>query len=319
MKFFRHPAMRVPGGSKDRVLVLLGRLFGAVSLGVMVLSIGFFLMPQVVLAAFGEDIEKPRPRFAREGEKVIANLVPRGKTASIDIAFEAVDGRLLDVAGMDFDQAAGPAVDAKDFRSALFVATLALPAAGQQAVLAVSSNYFNSSTAYWLFNAKAPTPWADGRAKSIAESQRVQKLVITVQDGGPWDVDGVADGRVTIVGGPLDSFWGYAIGTLFIRFFGVFLVLTILQIGMQLSGRFFTAMENRRQARIAPPPVLSPQAPEQPPVAALDLKEVAVLALALHMQHCGAPQTPAGPLAPTANVWGRQGRTAIMDGRRHLK
>jgi len=308
------------------------------------------LMPQAALAAFGEDIEKPVPKITRQEDKVVANLVPRGKTTSINITFEPVAGHIETVEAMDFYQAAGPAVDVKDFRSALFVVTIAVPGAGDEAKLAISSNYFNSSTAYWLHHPRGPTPWADAGAQSIAEADLVQRLIITVTDGGPWDTDGVADGRVTLIGGPMDSFWGYAIGTLFIRFFGVFLVLGVLQIGMTLSGRFFSRLDKERPvpvpARTPAQPVAAPAvgegkaaepAPEAPPAVGIDPAQVAALALAVYLQRAGQPAAQVAALALAihlqtggqitgasgagpmpANLWGQQGRTAIMDGRRFV-
>lgn len=40
--------------------------------------------------------------------------------------------------------------------------------------------------------------------------------------------------------------WGYAISTLIIRFVGIFVVLGILQIIMQITGRIFARLDARR-------------------------------------------------------------------------
>jgi ABC-type Fe3+ transport system permease subunit len=43
------------------------------------------------------------------------------------------------------------------------------------------------------------------------------------------------------------GFWSYALSTLLIRFIGIFIVLGILQIVMQVSGRIFMAIERRKK------------------------------------------------------------------------
>jgi hypothetical protein len=273
--------------------------------------------PAPAPAAFGEDSEKPVPAFTREADAVIATLVPRGKSAKVAIRFAALDGRLEEVRGLDFAAAAGAEADYKDFRSALFQVVVGGIAPGAAARVSLRSDYFTSSTRFWAFNAGQPDPWRDSEAQSIPHPERVQELLVAVQDGGPLDSDGAADGRVTLVGGPRDTFWGYALGTLFIRFFGIFLVLGVLMLGMQGSSRVFQYLEGRRR----PPP--QPEAvPDGPPAdpAALTPEKAAAIALALHL-HQGLPAAagpPAPPGGPDANHWPAQGRTLIMDGRQRV-
>ncbi len=45
--------------------------------------------------------------------------------------------------------------------------------------------------------------------------------------------------------GPEAIDWGYAISTLLIRFVGIFVVLGILQIVMQITGKIFTHLDAR--------------------------------------------------------------------------
>ncbi|MBW1988548.1 MAG: hypothetical protein JRI97_03285 [Deltaproteobacteria bacterium] len=47
------------------------------------------------------------------------------------------------------------------------------------------------------------------------------------------------------------GFWNYALSTLIIRFVGIFIVLGILQVMMQVSGRIFRGMEERKKRREA--------------------------------------------------------------------
>ncbi|MEJ2659061.1 MAG: hypothetical protein P8012_18035, partial [Desulfobacterales bacterium] len=192
-----------------------------------------------VWAAFGEDLEKPKPEFTREGDTITAKLIPRAKSTSVSIHFQVSGGRLMDVEGMDFQEAAYPGIDNKDFKSELFLIKIDKVSPGGEATVSITSDFFSGSTQYWIFNRKLKEPWMNGDAKNISLPDLVQKLVVSVKDGGPFDSDGEANGQITIAGGPKDSFWGYALGTLFIRFFGIFLVLSVLMIGMILSGRVF--------------------------------------------------------------------------------
>jgi Na+-transporting methylmalonyl-CoA/oxaloacetate decarboxylase gamma subunit len=53
---------------------------------------------------------------------------------------------------------------------------------------------------------------------------------------------------------PID--WSYAISTLIIRFVGIFVVLGVLQVVMQISGRIFAridAKKDRSQPDVVPP------------------------------------------------------------------
>jgi hypothetical protein len=286
----------------------------------LILLAAALAVPAPAPAAFGEDSEKPAPEFTREGQAVVATLVPRGKSTKVAIRFAALDGRLEDVRGLDFAAVARPGVNHKDFRSALFQVAVGGLAPGAAARVSLRSDCFNSSTRFWAFNAGQPDPWRDSEARSIPHPERVQELLVAVQDGGPLDSDGAADGRVTLVGGPRDSFWGYALGTLFIRFFGIFLVLGVLMLGMLGSSRVFQYLEGRR--RTPPPPPRPEAVPAPPPVdpAALTPEKAAAIALALHL-HQGLPAAagpPAAAGAPNANPWPAQGRTLIMDGRQRV-
>jgi len=44
--------------------------------------------------------------------------------------------------------------------------------------------------------------------------------------------------------------WGYAISTLIIRFVGIFVVLGILQVVMQITGRIFAHLDARNKALV---------------------------------------------------------------------
>ncbi len=75
---------------------------------------------------------------------------------------------------------------------------------------------------------------------------KIRELRIAVTDGGSLDADGAVNGSVALIGGPRDSFWGYALGTLFIRFFGIFIVLSILMAGMMVSGFVFDKLDKAK-------------------------------------------------------------------------
>ena len=65
--------------------------------------------------------------------------------------------------------------------------------------------------------------------------------------------------------------WGYAMSTLIIRFVGIFVVLGMLQIVMQISGRIFARLDAKKQSK------------ESPASKALTPEEVAAIALTLYL------------------------------------
>jgi Na+-transporting methylmalonyl-CoA/oxaloacetate decarboxylase gamma subunit len=68
--------------------------------------------------------------------------------------------------------------------------------------------------------------------------------------------------------------WGYAISTLVIRFVGIFVVLGILQMIMQITGRIFTRLDAKKDGEIQ-----KTAAPSQ----GLTQEQVAVVATALYL------------------------------------
>ncbi len=46
-----------------------------------------------------------------------------------------------------------------------------------------------------------------------------------------------------------EGFWSFALSTLLVRFVGIFIVLGVLQVVMQLSGRFFVALEKKMKQK----------------------------------------------------------------------
>jgi Na+-transporting methylmalonyl-CoA/oxaloacetate decarboxylase gamma subunit len=267
-----------------------------------------------VWAAFGEDLEKPKPEFTRAGDIITAKLIPRAKSTSVSIQFQVSGGDLIDVEGMDFKEAAGPGVDNKDFKSELFVIKIDKVSPGGEAKVAITSNFFTSSTEYWVFNPTSKEPWVNADAQNLSLPDLVQKLTISVKDGGPFDSDGAVNGRITLEGGPKDSFWGYALGTLFIRFFGIFLVLSILMIGLIISGRVFQMLDKKKAKEIlsqskAPAPDIQPAESFEPELAA-------AVCAALHL-HFSAhrPTTTPHFIKPEISPWVRQGRERIMNAR----
>lgn len=230
------------------------RIFSAVS--ILIALCVFFLFPESIQtshAAFGEDTERPRPEFSREGDRITAKYIPRAKSTSVLVHFTVSGGNLIEVRGMDFEKAERPEVDVKNFKSGLFTLDIGGVSPGGEAVVTLSSDFFTSSTQYYVFNERLPSPWMNTECENISLPNRVQDLVIKVKDGGSYDSDGKVNGLIFFVGGPRDSFWGYALGTLFIRFFGIFLVLSILMIGMMFSGRMFEKYEGQKSQKNHPP------------------------------------------------------------------
>ncbi len=69
--------------------------------------------------------------------------------------------------------------------------------------------------------------------------------------------------------------WGYALSTLVIRFIGIFVVLGMLQIVMQISGRVFARLDARKGSK------------ESPGSKGLTPEEVAAIALTLYLDERG--------------------------------
>jgi len=268
-------------------------------------------------AAFGEVIEKPVPEFSRQGDRISAKLIPRAKSTSVQIQFSAAGAELLDVAGLDFEKAERPEVDVKNFKSALFVIHLGDVIPGGEAKVSLTSDFFISSTQFYVFNETLPQSWIISDAANLTLPDRMQELVVTVKDGGPLDSDGKVDGRITLVGGPRDSFWGYALGTLFIRFFGIFIVLTILMLGMIISGLFFQWLARRKVAGVdkttADGAFQIAKEKASPPGVRMDPAMAAAVAAALHLHLAGAAVSPVlKPSGSAPGSWSLQGRAQMM-------
>ena len=90
----------------------------------LIICLGLVIAPvNAAEATLGADSEKPQVTFKREGDIVVASLIPRAKSTTVHIAFAASTGRLAEVKDMDFEPAARPEVDHKDFKSNLFILT----------------------------------------------------------------------------------------------------------------------------------------------------------------------------------------------------
>lgn len=277
-------------------------------------------------AAFGEDIEKPKPEFTREGDRITARYIPRAKSTSVQVHFTVEGGKLIEVKAMDFEKADRPEVDIKNFKSALFTIEIGEVKPGAEAAVTISSDFFTSSTQYYVFNERLPVPWMVSDCQNMALPNRVQDLIIKVKDGGPYDSDGEANGKIFFVGGPRDSFWGYALGTLFIRFFGIFIVLGFLMGGMNLSGKIFQKIEGKKAVPLSPVPEpvkaepVKVEIPEPEPVQDTAEEETAAaIALALHLHlssskssscYCGM-----GADVSDSSAWAQEGRVRMMGDR----
>lgn len=264
------------------------------------------------------------PVFTRQGEKIVVALIPRAKSTSVRIAFGATGGSLAAVTAKSFELAYRSGGDEKDFKSGVFVIQVTDLAVGGTARISVTSDFFSASTEYWIFNDHQAEPWIRAEIENKAHDNLVQELILAVTDGGPLDADHTADGRITVVGGPWDSFWGYALGTLFIRFFGIFLVLSVLMIGMMVSGKIFETLEMRkdRPGRAPLRVVAGSSAPAdsdppstgdaQPPAA----DKIAAISLALHKHFTRLRAEAVTRLdAPATAAWIQQGRQRAAEAR----
>jgi hypothetical protein len=276
------------------------------------------------------DAEKPNPQFTKDQDRITAKFIPRAKSTSVSLEFKVLHGGTLDaVKGVDFAAIDRPAVDIKNFKSAAFEIDIRDVAPGGTATVAIRSDFFSISTAFYIFNTRLASPWIkDAQKENNLVAPRVRELIIDVRDGGERDADGVADGRIRLVGGPRDSFWGYALGTLFIRFFGIFFVLSLLMIGMFASGWVFTLIDRLRQGKtvakdekitppVAPAPALEP-APATPSAKPSAIPETVVAAIgaALYLRDTATRiDGTAASSAEPGTAWGLSGRQRIMQER----
>jgi hypothetical protein len=278
-------------------------------------------------AAIGEDTEKPVPEFTRAGNTVTAKLIPRAKSTSVLIDFSTDQGKLTDVKGIEFDALKTPKMDDKEFKSSFFDVSVDV-SPGAEADITISSSFFTISTEYWLYDAKKPEKWFNSGVKATKGSDDAIQFTIRVTDGGELDSDGTANGRIQLIGGPKDYFWSYALGTLVVRFFGIFLVLSMLMIGMLSVGQIFIAIDKRRARRAPPvyqPPKPAPaprtepdSCPEAPSTtdAGPDPDMVAAIATALYL-HLDHRKSPAAMDAGKTgqNSWVAFGRAEIQSSR----
>ncbi len=268
----------------------------------------------------GADLETPKPEFSGDGGKFTAKLIPRAKSTSVLIDFEVAGGDLKDVKGLDFKTAERPGHPWRDFRSNLFMMDIDGVEKGGEVIVIVRSSFFTGSTSFWIFNERLPDSWMNSEAENVKTAEKEREFVMKVKDGGPFDSDGAADGKIFLVGGPRDSFWGYVVGTLFIRFFGVFTVLGVLMIGMMLAGLAFRTGEKKvagggRAPEAVPRPfVCEPKGMEIESGVSPETAAVIALALKMHFSASRPPETASIPSAE-ASAWSLEGRTRMMTDR----
>ncbi|WP_419657345.1 uncharacterized protein Dvar_64820 [Desulfosarcina variabilis str. Montpellier] len=290
----------------------------------------------------GADVEKPNPQFTREGDRIWAKFIPRAKSTSVTLEFQVIAGGTVgDVKGVDFFTIDRPEVDIKNFKSAAFEIDVQGVSPGGTAAVALRSDFFSMSTAFYVFNPNLAAPWIkDAQKENRLVADRVREIVVEVKDGGDRDADGAVNGRIRLVGGPRDSFWGYALGTLFIRFFGIFFVLTLLMIGMFASGWVFRWLDRLREGqpvpaapKAAPAAAVQPAAPApsavpaiRPTPAGISEATVAAIAAAVYLRDTTAayavigqpPAASASTVAPSpvpGTAWSQSGRVRIMQER----
>ena len=252
-------------------------------------------------AAFGEDLEKPEPTFTREGADWVAKLIPRGKSTHIQIRFHAEGAEIEQIASKEYPEDHAPLVNWKNFRSDFFAVKMRLSSPGVEIPLSVSSNYFTTATDLWGPVSVNNRKWETTHPMNVGLADRTKVLTVTLRDGGPLDADGKTNERIEFICGPRDSFWGYAIGTLLIRYFGIFIVLTVLMIGMLVSGKVFQWLEKRHQqkeSQIASAATSSEIPDTSEEAHGVDPGTVAAIAVALHLQRNASPQKPFSDLSP---------------------
>lgn len=284
-------------------------------IGVWMMSAALFLSPVTTAwGAFGEDVERPKPVFRADGGDWVAELIPRGKSTSIKIRFNVSGGVLEEPASTEFSEKEMPTnIDLKNYRSGFFGLQIVPTNPGGEVTVSISSDYFNSGTDVWGWNDRKVRTWNTVGIENVQDEQKNNTLSFKVRDGDLLDEDGSSNGRIQLIVGPRDSFWGYAIGTLLIRFFGVFLVLAVMEIGMIVSGRVFQSMEKKAAlVHSTEVPVLPDEAGEEEsaPVE-LPASLAAAIAMALHLHTKSGPKLYLAD-AHTGSAWSEFGRSQCM-------
>jgi len=187
-------------------------------------------------------------------------------------------------------------------------------APGGAADVAVTSSFFTSATQFWIFEEHETPHWVNSQAKNISVGDNIQQFKLKVTDGGPFDVDGKANGHILLIGGPRDSFWGYVIGTLFIRFFGVFIVLCALMIGMLISGFIFHKLVKQKLPDVQPEGAENEHQPS--PAESISPEMAAAVGMVLHLHFSQARQVFCCDLQTLkSSAWEIDGRHRMMDNR----
>ena len=106
--------------------------------------------------------------------------------------------------------------------------------------------------------------------------------------------------------------WDYAMITLVVRFIGVFLVMGVMQVALQVSSRVVRRIESRAEAApAAPAAVIAATAagPESPNEVAdgVDAVTAAAIGLALALEQRSTSGTTIAPVASTS-AWAAAGR-----------
>jgi hypothetical protein len=281
-----------------------------------VIIVAIMLLPcGRVWAAFGEDIERPQPKFTEDSGDWTAELIPRGKSSSIKIRFHVEGGTLAEPAPKVFTDADMPKIDLKNYRSGFFVLDVIPSTSGGEVKISIASSYFNSATDIWGVTERGSRTWGSTQPVNTGGKDIENSLSFTVRDGSVLDEDGVANGHIQVVIGPRDHFWGYALGTLLIRFFGVFLVLGVLEIGMLISGKIFQSMDKKASQASGQPVELLPDQladGDETPVE-LPSAVAAAIAIALHLHsQSGQTMSLADSQTGSSSTWSEFGRSQCM-------
>lgn len=300
-------------------------------ISLIVIGFGVGLWAPRVWAAFGDDIEKPQPKFSQDAGAIVATLLPRAKSTTVRIRFENQQGLPFEVTGVEFEAIPTPDLDIKEFKSAFFEVDIADVPVGSEIVLNITSDFFTSSTQYWVYRPDGLAQWKNSGVAASQQAKKIYVFAIPVQDGGPFDADGKADGKIRFIGGPKDGFWSYALGTLVIRFFGVLMVLSILMACLIITGNLFVFFERRKStpaaAKVNGTFAFPRETADEQAAAAIataihlsreatpDEAEAlaAAIAVAIHLQQSSG--VPASAAMDIRNEWTLSGRQLLQESR----
>jgi len=107
--------------------------------------------------------------------------------------------------------------------------------------------------------------------------------------------------------------WNYALITLVVRFIGVFLVMGVMQIALQISSATVRWFEARPQVTASAAPLIQTPTAKAPPASGLEDATAAAIGTALEIEFRTAPAVVQGRAGEGGSTWAAAGRWKQLD------